>query len=254
MRVAAVIPARLDARRFPRKVLARDTGKYLVEHVYERVVGCSVLEQVIIATDSEEVFAAARSFGADVRMTSPRHVSGTDRVAEVARSLEADVVINVQGDEPLIAHDDLAILVELFGDEDGNDDPRVVMTTLAVERADVEGFHDPNIVKVVLGVGGEALYFSRAPVPYCREQNLSRLRWLQHVGIYAFRRRFLLSLATLPPTALEQRERLEQLRVLEHGYRIRVAVSPHEHVGIDTPEEYVRFVEDYRRNLLRSTS
>src|SRR4029453_13009490 len=159
MKGAVVIPARLGSKRFPRKVLARDTGKYLRQHVYERVVRCPGVDRAVIATDSREVFDACRSFGAEVAMTSPDHVSGTDRVAEVARGLQHDVVINVQGDEPLIQHADIAMLAGLF--ESG-----AVMTTLVARRSDPEGFRDPNIVKAVVAPNGDALYFSRSPVPY----------------------------------------------------------------------------------------
>jgi 3-deoxy-manno-octulosonate cytidylyltransferase (CMP-KDO synthetase) len=235
--VAAVIPARLGSRRFPRKVLARDTGKYLVQHVHERIAGCPGIDRVIIATDSEEVFDACRSFEADVVMTSPDHVSGTDRVAEVASGLPHDVVINVQGDEPLMEHDDLEQLIGLF-------QPGVVMTTLAARRTDAEGFADPNIVKAIVARNGNALYFTRAPAPYVGPGQ--PVEWLQHIGVYAFRRDFLLGLSRLDPTPLEKRERLEQLRVLEHGYTLRVGVSPHRHVGIDTEEEYRAFVAEYR--------
>jgi len=249
VKVAAVIPARLGSHRFAGKVLARDTGKYLVQHVFERVTGCPGIDRVIIATDSDKVKAAAESFGADARLTSPDHVSGTDRVAEVARDLDHDVVINVQGDEPLIAHDDLLTLLSLFQGEAGRD---VVMTTLAVRRTDEKGFHDPNVVKVVLGRDRRALYFSRSPVPYDRDGSSSTdadessgggRSWYQHVGIYAYRRDFLLRLSSLPPSELERRERLEQLRVLENGHVIRVGLSEHRHLGIDTPEEYRSFVE-----------
>lgn len=246
VKVAAVIPARLHARRFPRKILARETGKYLVEHVYERVVGCTAVDRVLIATDSDEIVDAARSFGAEAILTSDQHVSGTDRVAEVARELDHDVVINVQGDEPLVEHVDLTTLVELF-EVDGADAPGVVMTTLAAQRSDAEGFRDPNIVKVVRGESGNAVYFSRAPVPY-RESPEAGVQWLQHIGIYAYRRQFLLKLATLPPTELEKRERLEQLRVLENGYTLCVGMTNHRHLGIDTPEEYEKFVHEYLEN------
>lgn len=257
MLVAVVIPARLGSRRFPRKVLARETGKYLVEHVYERVAAAcgqdGLIDRVIIATDSEEVRQACLSFGGEVRLTSPQHPSGTDRVAEVAADLPHEIVINVQGDEPLITKDDLRTLVGLF---EGGDE-RVVMTTLVAKRSDPEGFHDPNIVKAVVGKDGNALYFSRSPVPYhgtpgvspAREKPSGEVEWLQHIGIYAYRRQFLLRLSSFPPTLLEKRERLEQLRVLENGYTIRVGVTPHAHLGIDTEEEYRRFVEEYLRGL-----
>ena len=237
MHVAAVIPARLGSRRFPRKVLARDTGKYLVEHVHERIAGCPGIDRVIIATDSDEVFEACRSFEADVVMTSADHVSGTDRVAEVAASLPHDIVINVQGDEPLMEHGDLEQLIALF-------QPGVVMTTLAARRTDPAGFADPNIVKAVVARNGNALYFTRAPAPHLDPGQ--PVEWLQHIGVYAFRRDFLLGLSKLEPTPLEKRERLEQLRVLEHGYTLRVGISLHRHLGIDTEAEYRAFVEEYR--------
>ena len=251
MTVAVVIPARLESRRFPRKVLARETGKFLFEHVYERVVGCAGIDLVRVATDSEEVLDAGRSFGADIVMTSSEHVSGTDRVAEVAADLDHDVVINVQGDEPLIEHADLSRLVSLFDPGEGDGD-EVVMTTLATARTDIEGFRDLNIVKVVTGTRGNALYFSRSPVPH--SDALSResggvVEWLQHIGIYAYRRSFLLRLAKLPPTGLEKRERLEQLRVLEYGYTMQVGMTEKRHLGVDTEEEYRQFVEEYREGL-----
>lgn len=240
MTAAVVIPARLGSRRFPRKVLARETGKYLVQHVHERVVGCPGIERVLIATDSEEVLAACRSFGAEAVLTSEAHASGTDRVAEAAERLPVEVIINVQGDEPLIEHDDLTMLLDLFGP--GED---IVMTTLAARRTDPDGFHDPNVVKAVVASNGNALYFSRAPVPY--PPLAGPLEWLQHIGIYAYRRGFLLELSRLPPAPLEGRERLEQLRVLDAGRSIRVGVTRHSHIGIDTEAEYRRFVEEYVR-------
>ena len=248
IKVAVVIPARLGSSRFPRKVLARDTGKYLVQHVHERVSRCPGVDRVIIATDSVEVLDAARSFGAEALMTSLSHASGTDRVAEVARGLDHDVIINVQGDEPLIEHEDLITLRGLFGSGGAAGERETLMATLAVRRTDPEGFQDPNIVKVALAASGNALYFSRAPIPHAGPAGAGdRVEWLQHVGIYAYRREFLLRVASLPPTPLEKRERLEQLRVLENGYSIRVGLTSHPHAGIDTEEEYRRFVEEYPR-------
>jgi len=236
-----VIPARLGSQRFPRKVLARETGKYLVEHVWERIADCAAISRVIIATDSDEVLEACRSFGADARMTSESHRSGTDRVAEVAESLDEDIIINVQGDEPYISHEDLERLLALFPEDGVEGAERVVMTTLASKRNDLAGFRDPNIVKAVIGKDDSALYFTRAPAPFSPEKDGE---WWQHIGIYAFRRDFLLRYASLEPTPLEVRERLEQLRALEHGYSIRVGEAAGEHLGIDTPEEYERFVAE----------
>jgi 3-deoxy-manno-octulosonate cytidylyltransferase (CMP-KDO synthetase) len=240
-------------------VLAKETGKYLVQHVWEAVVDCPSVSRVILATDSEEVLAAARSFGADVRLTRPDHPSGTDRVAEVAAILDENLVINVQGDEPLIAHHDIQLLVDLF-DAGGADSP--VMTTLALRRTDREGFGDPNIVKAVFTASGRALYFSRAPVPYGERVGAPAAPgtesapecWWQHIGVYAYRRDFLVALAKLPPTAIEKRERLEQLRVLEHGYFLRVGETRGRHLGIDTEEEYRNFVREYRERRIGSGS
>ncbi len=252
MKVVAVIPARLEAKRFPRKVLARETGKYLFQHVYERVVGCPGIDRVIVATDSREVAEAGSTFGAEVQLTRSDHVSGTDRVAEVARSLDHDIVLNVQADEPLVEHEDLQTLIALFAPAEeplsGTVRPLPVMSTLAAARRDARGFRDANVVKVVIGRGGDAVYFSRAPVPYAHadESASTVAEWFQHIGLYAYERDFLLRLAEMAPTALEQRERLEQMRVLENGYRIRVGLTLHRHVGVDTEEEYKEFVEQYR--------
>jgi 3-deoxy-manno-octulosonate cytidylyltransferase (CMP-KDO synthetase) len=197
---------------------------------------------VILATDSEEVLAAGRSFGAETVLTRADHPSGTDRVAEVASRLTHDVIINVQGDEPLIEHEDLAVLRAFF---EKGDRPPADLATLAARRTDPEGFRDPNIVKVVIGSGGNALYFSREPVPHARAGD--SIEWHQHIGVYAYRRDVLLALSALPPTALERRERLEQLRALENGWRMDVGFTAHRHLGIDTEEEYRRFVEEHRR-------
>jgi 3-deoxy-manno-octulosonate cytidylyltransferase (CMP-KDO synthetase) len=245
-RAAAVIPARIGSTRFPRKVLARETGKYLIQHVWEGILGTPGLDRVIIATDSEEVLAAARSFGAEVRLTSPDHVSGTDRVAEVARDLDEEIVVNVQGDEPLIRKDDVARVIGLLRDGGGE----AVMSTLAFERSDAEGFLDPNNVKVVTDLRGRALYFSRAPIPGCIPPaggpgDAPPRAWLHHIGIYGFRRGFLLDFSRLPPGRLEKIERLEQLRALENGHGILVGITAHRYRGIDTPAEYAEFVKEY---------
>jgi 3-deoxy-manno-octulosonate cytidylyltransferase (CMP-KDO synthetase) len=241
-RAAVVIPARIGSQRFPRKVLARETGKYLLQHVWEGVVGTPGVDRVIIATDSEEVQAAARSFGAEVRMTSPRHPSGTDRVAEVARDLPEEFIIDVQGDEPLVRKEDLAPLVALLEEDDG-----ISMATLAAERRDREGLGDPNNVKVVLDFTGRALYFSRAPIPHLRDRTGAEgLPWLHHIGIYGFRKDFLLRFPDLKPGRLEAMEKLEQLRALENGFEIGVAIARGRYRGIDTLEEYREFVREYR--------
>ena len=247
---AVVIPARLGSRRFPRKILACETGKYLIQHVWERVVDCPGVSRVVIATDSEEIVEACSSFGAEARMTSAEHRSGTDRVAELAENLDEDIIVNVQGDEPYISHTDILALLELFDGSAEGDGQGVgtVMATLAADRRDFEGFHDPNVVKAVVSIDGRALYFSRAPVPLApSEEGEGPVDWLQHIGIYAYTREFLLRFAELEPTALERREKLEQLRALENGYTIRIGKARGQHMGIDTEEEYTRFVEEEKR-------
>jgi len=249
-----VVPARLESSRFPRKVLARETGKYLIQHVWEGIRGTPGVSAVIIATDSREVLDAAKSFGAEAWLTSSAHLSGTDRVAEVARELRAPIVVNVQGDEPRIRKEDVARVIALFA-EGGEE---AVMTTLAVRREDPEGQLDPNQVKVVCDARGRALYFSRAPIPMRIDTVFSAPAppegaparaewcWLHHVGIYGYRREFLLRFAAMKPARLEGVERLEQLRALENGYRIQVGITGNRYGGIDTEEEYLEFVREYR--------
>tara|TARA_B100000749_G_scaffold259623_1_gene230516 strand:+ start:246 stop:1046 length:801 start_codon:yes stop_codon:yes gene_type:complete len=247
---AVVIPARLGSRRFPRKILARQTGKYLIQHVWERVVDCPGVSKVVIATDSEEILEACAGFGAQAQLTSVDHRSGTDRVAEVAENLSEEIIINVQGDEPYISHTDIETLLGLFKPpaEGPEGQAETVMATLGAGRRDLEGFNDPNIVKAVVSADGRALYFSRSPVPQAPAGETGEgVEWVQHIGVYAYTRDFLLHFSTLEPTDLERRERLEQLRALDNGYTIRIGKAAGEHMGIDTEEEYTRFVEEERR-------
>ncbi|MBN1419032.1 MAG: 3-deoxy-manno-octulosonate cytidylyltransferase [Planctomycetes bacterium] len=237
-RAAIVIPARLASTRFPRKLLARDTGKPLIQHVYERVRGAPGFERAIIAADGPEIEEACRAFGADVVRTDPDHRCGTDRIAEVATGLACEVIVNVQGDEPLVDPQDLTRLAGAFADA-----PDLGMATLARQREDAEVQADPNVVKVVMDGRGDAIYFSRAPIPYFRGP---RLPWLQHIGVYAYRKDVLLRIARLPTTPLEASERLEQLRAIENGVRIRVILTANEYCGIDTPEEYAAFVRRWK--------
>ena len=247
---AVVIPARLGSRRFPRKILARQTGKYLIQHVWERVVDCPGISRVVIATDSDEILEACAGFGAEAQMTSAEHRSGTDRVAEVAEKLSEDIIVNVQGDEPYISHTDIEVLLGLFeapGDEVSGQEA-TLMATLGAPRCDAVGFKDPNIVKAVVSADGRALYFSRSAVPQAPQEDLEEgVEWVQHIGVYAYTRDFLLHFSRLEPTALERRERLEQLRALDNGFSIRIGKAAGEHMGIDTEEEYTRFVEEERR-------
>jgi 3-deoxy-manno-octulosonate cytidylyltransferase (CMP-KDO synthetase) len=250
MKTAIVIPARYKSSRLPGKPLLKQTGKYLVQHVYERACQTRQGAEVLIATDDPRIVAAVQSFGGRVVLTRRDHASGTDRVAEVARRLDADVIINLQGDEPLIDPAALDLLPDLL-----KRDPEAEMATLAVPILSLDQWHSPNCVKVVCDGRGRALYFSRSPIPFVRDSSpnfpADPPRFLQHLGLYAYRRSFLLRLAELPPEPLEQLEKLEQLRVLAHGHRITVGVVRQASIGVDTREDYEQFVEMYRRKLRR---
>jgi 3-deoxy-manno-octulosonate cytidylyltransferase (CMP-KDO synthetase) len=246
MRTTIVIPARYASARLPGKPLLRATGKYLVQHVYERACQAKA-DLVVVATDDARIAAAVRGFGGRVALTRPDHPSGTDRVAEVARGLDADVIVNLQGDEPLVDPADLDLLPALLGR-----DPTADVATLAVPLRSRDPWQDPNCVKVVRDAAGRALYFSRSPIPFVRDGEpdftAEPPRFLQHLGLYAYRRPFLLHLATLPPEPLEQLEKLEQLRILALGRRIHVGLVRQAAVGVDTPADYERFVQVYRQS------
>jgi 3-deoxy-manno-octulosonate cytidylyltransferase (CMP-KDO synthetase) len=246
MNTAIVIPARYGSRRLPGKPLLRSTGKYLIQHVYERACQSRRASRVVVATDDPRIQAAVRSFGGDVMMTRRDHPSGTDRVAEVARQLDADVIVNLQGDEPLIEPSTLDQLADLV-----HEDRLAEVATLATPFTSLEQWQDPTCVKVVCDARGRALYFSRSPIPYVRdgEPDLDAEPpcFLLHVGIYAYRRAFLLHLAASPPVRLEQLEKLEQLRILAMGRPIRVGLTHHAAVGVDTLADYEEFVRFLRR-------
>ena len=233
-KILGVIPARFASTRFPGKVLAPIAGKTMLQHVYERASLCTYLTSVLIATDDDRVYAAARSFGARVRMTRSDHPSGTDRAAEAASAEDAEIVVNIQGDEPLIdpAAIDAAILPLVH-------EPELVMGTLKKRIEDPREISDPNVVKVVANRSGDAIYFSRCPIPFDRER-FSATPYFKHIGLYVYRRDFLLAYSALPVGPLESAERLEQLRALENGYSIRVVETEYESLGVDTPEDLER--------------
>lgn len=253
MRVAVVIPARHASSRLPGKPLLKATGKYLVQHVYERVLAAQCAAEVIVATDDSRIFAAVERFNGRAMMTKPDHPSGTDRVAEVAEQVHADVIVNVQGDEPMIEPEAIDLLVQQLRDA-----PISEMATLAVPIREKSVFENPNVVKVVCDDRGRAMYFSRSPIPYCRdgEPNFAAnpARYFQHLGIYAYRRPTLLRLSKTPPHPLEETEKLEQLRMLGTGGMIQVGIVPHAHRGVDTPADYDDFVRTYRLQLLRNAA
>lgn len=235
MKPVAVIPSRYASVRFPGKPLALLGGKPMVQHVYDRCSESGAFERILVATDDERIADAVRAFGGEVAMTSPDCPSGTDRVAEVAKALpDAAILVNVQGDEPLIAPEGLKALAQLF------DDPSVQMATLVRPLEESERAN-PNVVKVVLAENRDALYFSRADLPFDRDaqtgQKPATIDRLGHIGIYGYRRQVLERLAALPPHPLEQSERLEQLRALAHGIPIRCAWTRFTSIGVDTPDD-----------------
>lgn len=237
-RILGVIPARFASTRFPGKALATLDGKPILQHVYERASQARYLSALVIATDDERIASAARAFSAPVRMTRSDHVSGTDRVAEAASADPAEVVVNIQGDEPLIdpAAIDAAVLALLNGDS-------IPMSTLKKRIEHPDEIANPNVVKVVTARNGDAIYFSRSPIPHYRGGEGAAPAdqpHFKHIGLYVYRRQFLLSYSDLPVGPLERAEKLEQLRALENGYRIKVAETEYESLGVDTPEDLER--------------
>ena len=243
MEIIAVIPARFGSTRLPGKPLLSDTGRPLIQHVVEAARRGSRLDRVIVATDDPRIADAVARFGGECVLTRADHPSGTDRVAEVAAGLpEAGIVVNLQGDEPEISGAALDLVVSVLEDH-----PEAPMATLATPIRDESVYRDPACVKVVCSRSGGALYFSRSPIPCHRDGLPADALGLLHLGLYAYRRDFLLGLAALPPSPLERAERLEQLRVLEAGYPIAVGIVDEPSIGIDTPDDYQRFVERWNR-------
>ena len=231
MKVLCVIPARYASTRLPGKPLSMIAGKPMIQHVYERACQAQLPDEVVVATDNELVEKAVLDFGGKVVMTSPDHPSGTDRLAEVALMYpDVDVIVNVQGDEPMIPPEVIDRLAEAF-----NGDANLNMATMKVVM-DEEDYENPAAVKVVTDQQGYALYFSRSLMPYPRNKP-EGFKVFKHVGIYAYRRNFLLKYAALAPTPLEKAESLEQLRALENGYKIKVLESDFQGIGVDTPED-----------------
>ncbi|MBM4069174.1 MAG: 3-deoxy-manno-octulosonate cytidylyltransferase [Planctomycetes bacterium] len=245
MKTAIVIPARLASSRLPAKPLLMETGKYLVQHVYEQACQARA-DTVLVATDDPCIYRAVRGFGGQATMTRSDHVSGTDRVAEAAANLDADIIVNLQGDEPLIEPSALDLLSDLLKSHADGD-----MATLATPITCLQQWRDPNCVKVVRDGAGKAMYFSRSPIPFVREGapdlSAGQQIFLQHLGLYAYRREFLLRIAQLPRCPLEHVEKLEQLRMLGAGCSIQVGIVDHAARGVDTPADYQQFVETYFR-------
>ncbi len=262
-KTVAIIPARYASTRLPGKLIKNEakeqTGKYLIEHVYRKAKEAKKINDVIIATDDEQIAGVVRNFGGCVQMTSTDHTSGTDRVAEVASNLDADFIVNIQGDEPDIKGSMIDDLIDAMYTE-----KIAEVCTFANKIRSVEEFVDTNAVKVVIDKDSYAMYFSRAPIPYVRDQNSNSIfsiedsiskkndtgkdttfPFLKHLGIYMYRKDFLLTFSSLPVPDVEKLEKLEQLRVLSNGYKIKVVLTSCTCEGVDTPEDFERFLEKY---------
>jgi 3-deoxy-manno-octulosonate cytidylyltransferase (CMP-KDO synthetase) len=282
VKVYAFIPARYDSTRFPAKVLAKDTGKYLIQHTYEQACLAKLPQKVMIATDDKKVLDAAKSFGAECIMTSPDCASGTDRIAEAVKKLSAercppnadDIVVNIQADEAEIdpANIDTVAKLLLENQKSKIKNKKYDMATLAADFQNADQISDPNIVKVIVAWSveriadkkklnatryplsanfGRAIYFSRSIIPYDRQQRgIGAVKnYLRHLGIYAYRKDFLLKITKLPQTPLEKIEKLEQLRAIENGFSILVAKVKNTCDGIDTPDQYAEFVKRYKKSI-----
>ncbi len=247
LRTVALIPARYASTRFPGKPLAEIAGRPMIEHVYRRTAAASSVDAVAVATDDTRIAEAVTAFGGHAVMTGAHHTSGSDRIAEAARQLSCDVIVNVQGDEPLITPEAIdAAVAPLLADAS------ILMSTLAAPMADLRDADDPNVVKVVLDRRGDALYFSRARIPFARQPGAGAAP-LRHIGLYAYRRSLLLEFSGWPRSPLEDTESLEQLRALERGIRIRTVITPYESIGVDTPDDLTRVRAAIERRILQHT-
>ncbi len=229
MKAIGVIPARYGSKRFPGKPLVDILGKPMIQHVWERASQVKTLEKVIIATDDERIRKKAEEFGAEAVLTSLSLSSGTERVAETVKDLDVEIVANIQGDEPLIKPRAIDEAVKSL-----IDNSKILMATLAYKMTKKEEMEDPNVVKVVFNKDNLALYFSRSPIPFFQKHPSP---FYKHIGLYLYRKEFLMKLIQLEPSPLEKIEGLEQLRVLENGYRIKVVETKYDSVGVDTPED-----------------
>jgi 3-deoxy-manno-octulosonate cytidylyltransferase (CMP-KDO synthetase) len=242
--VVAIIPARFASTRLPGKPLALIAGAPMIQHVYERTARAEGIARTLVATDDDRIATAVRAFGGEVVMTAAHHATGTDRLAEVVRGLAAEIVVNVQGDLPLLDPVALSACVAAFRDR-----PDVAMASLMTPIRDIREFESPHVVKVVVDDDGCALYFSRSPLPFWRGDRGDAPFGRRHIGLYAYRREALLTLATTPRSALERAEELEQLRALQHGMRIRMVEVDSAPPEVDTAEDLERvrrLVEDQR--------
>ena len=233
MKIIAVIPARYASTRFPAKLMQDLGGKTVISRTYEAAINTKLFNDVFVVTDSDLIYNEIVSNGGKAIMSIKEHESGSDRIAEAVENLDVDIVINVQGDEPFINTEALAKVIEVFKNDA---DKKVDLASLMCEITTEEDINNPNIVKVVVGQNGFALYFSRSVIPYPREKNVG-VRYFRHIGIYAFRKQALLDFYSLPMKSLEASEKLEQLRYLEYEKRIKMVETSHVGIGIDTPED-----------------
>lgn len=240
-KAVAIIPARFDSIRFPGKPLAVLKGKPLIQHVHEQVAFANLVDAIFVATDDKRIFDAVTRFGGRAVMTSPKHTCGTDRVAEAAKDIDCDIIVNIQGDEPFIRPEMVDDVVKLLVD-----DQRASISTLAKRTADVKEILSPNVVKVIIDNNGFAMYFSRSPIPYYRDEwkglgnitfTTSHVAVFKHIGIYGFRKDALMNFSRMGQSKIEMIERLEQLRALASGVKIKVKETPYETFGIDTIED-----------------
>jgi 3-deoxy-manno-octulosonate cytidylyltransferase (CMP-KDO synthetase) len=244
MNSVGIIPARYNASRFEGKVIAKIGGKPMIQHVWERAKKSHYLDELIIAADDERIIEVVEGFGAKAVFTSKSHPSGTDRLREVVNPLDVDIVVNIQADEPLLNH---SMIDSLVGTLD--DDKDIVMSTLMKKIDNNADIENPNVVKVVVDKNNFALYFSRSPIPFIRDEELmntddegtkplpDRVRVYKHIGLYAYTKDFLFTFANLPQSSLEKYEKLEQLRALENGYRIKMVETTYDTIGVDTKED-----------------
>ena len=233
MKIVAVIPARYASTRFPAKLMQDLGGKTVILRTYEAAIQTNLFDDVFVVTDSEIIFNEVVSHGGKAIMSLKNHESGSDRIAEAVANLDVDIVVNVQGDEPFIDSDSLKKLLEIFNNDTHKE---VDLASLMREITDASDIQNPNNVKVIVDQNNVALYFSRSVIPYPREENVG-VRYMQHIGIYAFRKQALLDFYSLPMKSLEASEKLEQLRYLEYGKRIKMVETTHVSIGIDTPED-----------------
>ena len=244
MKFVALIPARLGATRFPSKLLAPLRGKSVIRRTYESAMNSGLFDEVIVVTDSDEILNEIASHGGRALKSKGEYESGTDRIAEIARDLEADVFVNVQGDEPFVQREPLAQLLQLFAGEEGKN---VQVASLVQRLTDPALIADPNYVKVALALNADALFFSRSVLPYARDKDIE-IPYYEHIGVYAFRKQALMQFTAWPMTPLEAAEKVECLRFLEHGIPMRMAITQYMGVEIDTPEDIARAEELMDRN------